>query len=152
MSLDVYLTIDAITLTRQAPGKAFVYTREDGRIVRKEVERKDEAVELPAELFATEDEWQEVYWGNITHNLNRMARAAKLYDCMWRPDENGMETAEDLIGPLTEGLAKLKGDPESFKQFNPENGWGTYEGLVKFVEEYLAACEGHPEATVRASR
>lgn len=94
----------------------------------------------------------EGYWANITHNLNRMASEAGIYEALWRPEEIGITRAEQLIGPLTNGLALLKSDPERFEQFNAPNGWGMYEHLVSFVEEYLNACKDNPDAEVRASR
>jgi hypothetical protein len=36
---------------------------------------------------------RELYWFNITHNLNKMARKAGLYQCLWRPEEIGITTA-----------------------------------------------------------
>lgn len=89
---------------------------------------------------------------NITHNLNKMASEAGLYQAMWRPEELGATKASDLIEPLRAGVAKLAGDPVCFKQFNPENGWGKYEGLLEVAVEYLEACQRFPDATVRASR
>ena len=94
----------------------------------------------------------EVYWRNITHNLNKMADAAGIYAHLWRPDEIQITKAGQLIEPLTAGLALLRSDPERFKAFNPENGWGDYEGLVNFVEEYLAACRETPDADIGISR
>ena len=92
------------------------------------------------------------YSNNITHNLNRMAEEAGLYRAMWRPDENGINKAHQLVETLREGLARLRSDPEHFKKFNPENGWGSYEGLVEFVQSYLAACVEFPDANVRTWR
>lgn len=94
----------------------------------------------------------EVYSANITHNLNVMATHAGIYDCMWRPEENGIKRARDLIPSLRSGLAKLKAEPDHFAQFNASNGWGLYENFVPFVAKYLAACEENPEAFVRVSR
>lgn len=94
----------------------------------------------------------EGYWANITHNLGRMAEAAGIYDCLWNPDEHGITTASQLIGPLTAGLAKLKADPAAYQKYNAANGWGLYEHFVPFVENYLAACEKNPDAIVRVSR
>jgi hypothetical protein len=93
-----------------------------------------------------------IYNANITHNLNRMAKEAGIYEVLWRPEEVGIVKASELIAPLQEGLARLKANPEHFKTFNPENGWGTYEGLVAFVEEYLNACGMNPDAAVRVWR
>lgn len=93
-----------------------------------------------------------VFERNITHNLNRMADEAGIYGVIWRPEENGIETAAQLIEPLRTGMALLKANPDRFKALNPPNGWGRYEGLVTFVEAYLAACIENPDATVEASR
>lgn len=94
----------------------------------------------------------EVYEANITHNLNKMAGEAGIYQHLWRPDEIGVTKARQLIDPLRAGLAKLKADPTHFEQFNATNGWGKYPGLVEFVERYLAACIDNPDAEVRVSR
>lgn len=93
-----------------------------------------------------------VYDANITHNLGAMAREAGVYAAMWRPDENGMVTAADLIAPLEAGLALLEDDPDRFRAMNPPNGWGSYDGLVRFVRRYLTACRENPTATVVVSR
>lgn len=92
------------------------------------------------------------YKANITHNLGKMADAAGIYEHLWRPDEIGVTHAEQLIHPLTVGLAKLRAEPDKFKALNPPNGWGDYDGLVGFVAGYLAACQAHPAATVRVWR
>lgn len=93
-----------------------------------------------------------VYSDNITHNLNKMAEAAGIYDVLWRPDENGIWQAQQLIQPLSIGLAQLVSNPDKFKQFNAPNGWGMYENFVPFVSKYLAACVANPEASVSVSR
>lgn len=98
----------------------------------------------------TKDE--HVYKANITHNLNTMADAAGIYEHLWRPEEVGVKKASDLIGPLSDGLALLKADPEKFEKLNSENGYGLYEDFVPFVEKYLAACKESPDALVRVSR
>jgi hypothetical protein len=94
----------------------------------------------------------DVFSANITHNLNRMAAEAGIYDACWRPEEIGITKAGDLIPLLEKGLADLKSRHEHFEQFNAENGWGCYEHFVPWVEKYLEACRDYPEATVRASR
>jgi hypothetical protein len=92
------------------------------------------------------------YSGNITHNLGKMAGEAGIYKHLWRPEEIGIDRAEQLIRPLTDGLALLKSDPPRFEAFNSPNGWGMYEHFVPFVEEYLRACVERPMAKVRVSR
>ncbi len=93
-----------------------------------------------------------IYDANITHNLGDMARAADIYQQLWRPEEIDITKAIQLVEPLRAGLALLKSDPERFEKFNSPNGWGMYEHFVPFVEKYLAACEENPDADVRASR
>ena len=94
----------------------------------------------------------EIYSDNITHNLNKMAAEAGVYEALWRPDEHGYTHARDIIPILEEGLAKLRANPEHYEQFNPANGWGSYVGLVAFVRDYLNACKENPDATVEVSR
>lgn len=107
---------------------------------------------MSLDVYLTQPMPTEVYWRNITHNLNRMAKEAGIYKHLWRPDEIGVTKAAQLIGPLADGLALLTSDPERFKVFNPPNKWGDYEGLVEFVKEYLAACIANPDADVQVSR
>lgn len=78
-----------------------------------------------------------IYFANITHNLENMAREAGIYMEIWRPDEIGVTKAKQLIEPLRSGLSRLKGDPERFKKLNASNGWGLYEHFVPFVADYL---------------
>lgn len=90
-----------------------------------------------------------VFNTNITHNLIPMAHASGLYVCCWCPEELGIKTAGQLIEPLTEGLKRLKANPELFQQYNPENGWGSYGRFVLWVERYLEACKENPDAKVK---
>lgn len=92
-----------------------------------------------------------LYSGNITHNLNKMAAEAGIYEALWHPELAKLTQASQLIEPLEEGLAKLKAAPEHFTKFNAPNGWGLYEHFVPFVEEVLQACKDYPNATVHTS-
>ena len=100
-------------------------------------------------LYHTEDFRGELYWGNITDNLNSMASAADLYKPLWRPEEIGAIRAADLIPLIEAGLEKLLNlSDEVIADKTPENGWGNYEGLVDFTEEYLEACKEFPNAYI----
>ena len=110
------------------------------------------SIELHVEPCPTCGHCDHSCWWNITHNLSEMASEAGVYKCLWRPDENGIKRAADMVSPLEDGLFDLKNRPEHFKQFNPDNGWGNYDGLVDFVEEVLDACRKYPDATVSAHR
>jgi hypothetical protein len=71
---------------------------------------------------------------------------------MWRPEEIGVEKAEQIIPILEKGLADMKARPSWYKQFDSPNGWGTYEHFVPFVEKYLEACKKYPHASIEVSR
>jgi hypothetical protein len=94
----------------------------------------------------------EVFEQNITHNLNRMAAEAGIYEIVWKPEENNITKAWQLIKPLKKAIAEMKADPARFEKHNAPNGWGLYEHFVPWLEKYLEACEEYPEAKVRASR
>ena len=101
-------------------------------------------IHLPARVIT------DVFSANITHNLNKMADAAGLYQVIWHPEELDFTEAKQLIKPLKVGLELLKSDPDKFRAFNPPNGWGDYVTLVDFVEKYLAACIAWPKAAISA--
>lgn len=107
---------------------------------------------MSLDVYLEEVQPTEIYQGNITHNLNKMAGMAGIYAVVWRPDENDIKEASDLIEPLTQAIARLEADPEKYKALNPPNGWGTYEDLLNFLKKYLQACKDNPMAVVRASR
>lgn len=93
-----------------------------------------------------------VFASNITHNFGRMAYAAGIYDCVWRPDENSITTAAQLIEPLQAGIAKMKAQPEYYRQFDTPNGWGTCDQFLPWLQEYLDACIANPDSPVTVSR
>lgn len=144
MSLDVYL--DYPTDVDRA-GK--IYIRRDGQTV--EISSAEWYAMYPGEDPVTVSDGR-VFSANITHNLNRMASEAGIYDCLWRPDEIGITKARELIDPLEKGLALLRSDPARFEAFNPSNGWGSYKGFVPWVERYLQACVLFPDAKVSVWR
>lgn len=94
---------------------------------------------------------KEVFWANITHNLNKMADKAGLYEFMWGVLESGLDSPKYVAPYLKEGLRKLKANPDYFRQFEGSD-IGAYEYLVAFVEKYIEACEDYPDATIDVSR
>lgn len=150
MSLDVYLVMKGFTKTHDGSG---IFVRENGAT--KEISRAEWDERFPnREPVVLEKQYESdtVYESNITHNLNKMADEAGIYSHLWRPEEIGINKAEQLIEPLKTGLKLLKSDPARFGKLNPSNGWGTYEGLVNFVTAYLDACIRYPQAEVSVSR
>lgn len=95
---------------------------------------------------------ESVFSANITHNLNKMASAAGIYEHLWRPEEIGITQASQLIEPLRAGLIQMVERPTHFEQFNAGNGWGLYENFVPWIAKYLEACIANPSAAVEASR
>jgi hypothetical protein len=150
MSLDVYLYEDATDDDRAR--HLSILIREDGEIT--EISREEWDERFPGQEPVVSDirPIEQVYWRNITHNVGAMAKAAGVYQHLWRPDEIGIVRASQLIEPLQAGLDRLKADPGRFAALNPPNGWGSYGGLIEFIEDYLAACEQHPDARVSVSR
>ena len=90
--------------------------------------------------------------GNITHNLTDMADAAGIYGIVWRPEENDITCAGDIVEKLTSGLDDMKANPKKYEAFNASNGWGLYEHFVPFIQEYLDACRRHPKASIHTWR
>jgi hypothetical protein len=161
MSLDVYLYVEPEQRYRQAIIVAQVRTvltwdsKPDERTDFVEMspdefrESFGDATPPNSEIMNRD---REVYHANITHNLNKMAEAAGIYKALWRPEENGIDYASQLIQTLADGLTKLKADPERFEKFNASNGWGMYHHFVPFVDAYLKACIQHPNARISVWR
>lgn len=150
MSLDVWLTVPEEEAVSEVER---LYIREDGGT--RTISRAEWDARYPGREPLVTRQYHDggrVFEANITHNLNRMADAAGLYEACWRPEEIGATRARDLIAPLREGLAQLRAETERFAQYNPKNGWGSYDGLVSFVTRYLAACEEWPDAEISVSR
>jgi hypothetical protein len=151
MSLDVSLVIDDRI---KRPAGSGIFIRENGKTIEiSEAEwNKRNPGRDPVRFQNLDDETNEVYSANITHNLTRMADEVGIYYALWRPEERGWQHAHSLIKPLEAGLKELKANPNTYKLLNPENGWGDYDGLVEFVENYLAACKQYPNAKIEVSR
>lgn len=96
--------------------------------------------------------YDEVFEINFTHNLVPMAKAAGVYEIIWRPDENNILKTKQIIEQLRIGIDRLKSNPESFKRLNPPNKWGTYDSFLVGLEEYLAVCIKLPDANISVSR
>lgn len=98
------------------------------------------------------DLYARVYESNITHNLGTMAKAAGVYDCLWRSPENGFRLAGQLIDPLRDGISRMEADPKRFKAMDSPNGWGTYKVFLPWLERLLEACIANPDAEIHTDR
>jgi hypothetical protein len=95
---------------------------------------------------------EEVFSANITHNLQKMASVAGIYQHLWDPEKIGVTHAWQLIAPLQEALDDLRSDPTFFQAYDSPNGWGRYENFVPWLERYLRACIEYPNYLVSVSR
>jgi hypothetical protein len=107
---------------------------------------------MSLDVHLEDENGNDLYWRNITHNLNKMAGTAGIYEALWRPEEIGITTAHQLIEPISKGIAFLAMHRHLCEQDNPPNGWGNWQGLYDFCCDYLKACTAHPLAAVRVSR
>lgn len=107
---------------------------------------------MSLDVYLEDQEGRELYWANITHNLNTMAGEAGIYECLWRPDEHGITHARQIIEPLAAGVALLATQKERFEAFNAPNGWGKWENFLPWCAKYLQACRDNPDALVKVSR
>ena len=89
---------------------------------------------------------------NITHNLSKMAKAAGVYEALWKPEDIEAKYAFQIIDLLKEGIKTLKQNPERFKAFNPENGWGTYDVFLKSVKEVWKGSVKNPYSIIKSYR
>ncbi len=42
---------------------------------------------MSLDVHLEDENGNDLYWRNITHNLTTMASTAGLYECLWRPEE-----------------------------------------------------------------
>lgn len=149
MSLDITL-ICSIPVKRMSTG---VFVRREGKTVELTKAEAEEAFPGTS-VEEHEIETNEVWSGNITHNLAEMAVEVgqQFYEALWRPEDLDTKTPLPLLPILRAGIQKLEANPKHFKAFNPDNGWGTYEQLLQFAKDYEDACRLHPTATIEVSR
>lgn len=167
MSLDLYIT-SKTPVRKRGTG---VYVRENGET--RELRTLAEVIDhfpdadvshIQEYVYETDELWH----GNITHNLNKMADQVpignySLYMYLWRPEEINFNyvTTEYLEG-IFKGLVYLRSHKDELLEFqppiDPETGerWGTYEQLVGFCTSLVnTLCEldyNKEEFKIEASR
>lgn len=100
----------------------------------------------------TEGYSETVFAANYTHNIIPIADRAGLYGPVWRPAENGITKAIDLIEPLSAGIAAIRSDPEPYMALEPDNKWGSVTTFLPWLEKLLDACETYPNALIHVNR
>lgn len=98
------------------------------------------------------DDSNELYWANITHNLNKMAMEAGIYDVLWDAEEKGYKYSKDILPILTDGFCKMLKDPKHYKKFDSSNGWGTYDDFIDWIFSYIKALTDYPNGLIRISK
>jgi hypothetical protein len=138
MSLD--LTIySPIPIKKSGTG---VYVRDGG--MNKELSLEEVKAWFPgrdlSDIQTSTYETDELWSGNITHNLGEMASHVNLecgktlYDLLWRPDENGFNiVTKEYRNFIFEALEKLESSRDILESYNPSNGWGSYDALLNFT-------------------
>ena len=147
MSLDIYLVGQSLNKS-----KPQILIRQNGQTVeisREEWDVKCPGVE-PSIVYPNEDSFV-IYSANITHNMCPMAKAANIYDLLWRGPENNIKKAHQLVEPLLNAISLMVREPAKFIELNPSNGWGSYDDFLPWLVKLAAKCAEYPDAEVEVS-
>ena len=147
MSLDLYI-ISKKPIRRTGTG---IYVRENGR--NKELKTKEEVLcyfgedtDVEVKVYETDEVWS----GNMTHNLGKMARRVKgkerdLYTLFWRPTESIV--TKEWVTEVLRCYTYLKEHEDELKPLEEENRiyedngesyiWGTFDLLKEFTESLI---------------
>lgn len=150
MSLDFYLISKDQKVKKEGSG---IFIRENGET--KKITREEWNKRFPDRepvVLNHEEETNEVFYANITHNLGTMAQHLGIYECLWRPDENGYKKAHEIIYPLEQAIALMENSPDFYKQFDAKNSWGTYDQFLPWLKNLLKACEENQDADIEIWR
>lgn len=88
---------------------------------------------------------------HITHNLGKMADKLKVYDCLWRPEENGFNIAAHITPYIQRAIYRIELDPSVYDKYDAVNGWGTCSQFVLWLKDLLKTCLEHPDWTILVS-
>ena len=146
MSLDLYI-ISKTPIKKTGTG---VYIRENGETrelkTKEEVKRYFPGQEVEEKTYETDEVWH----GNLTHNLGRMADKVcsgnrTLYQLLWHPTE--ITVTRGWVSEVFECYQELKNRKDYFQPMEEENRitekngktylWGTYDNMVKFTKSLL---------------
>lgn len=151
MSLDLYVRSDE-PIKVSGTG---IYIRENGQT--RELKTIEEARKYFPDRHITERKYitTDVWHGNITHNLGRMAdrviseKGRSLYQLLWHPKEKYV--TKDWISEVRDCYDKLQSKKDFYKPMEEENRvaenngdsyiWGTYDNLMSFTKSLLDCVE-----------
>ena len=107
---------------------------------------------MSLDIWFNDANGDEIFWGNVTHNLTYMASAVELYNPLWNPNELRIQRAGHLIPFLEFGIFMLEEFKHVLKAFNAQNGWGTWEDLHWLAKSTLSAAKLSPSAKIGISK
>lgn len=84
-----------------------------------------------------------------THNVIPMWKLVGVYEALY---ESHGKMAEEVIAPLTVGVAEMGRRIEECRALNPENGWGDADRALEWLTRWLRHCSEHPKATITVFR
>lgn len=86
--------------------------------------------------------------GNYTSNVSRMWFLALGGKRLGELDNKyGFEAAAEL----TNAIAYMERDQDTFRAMNPDNDWGDYQGALNYLKRIRDACLMHPIAKLSIS-
>ncbi len=141
MGLDLFILKSNVDIQKIRNDIDSLYACAKRRAIDEEIERLEDA-RTDADLASF----------GITHNLNKMAEAAGLYEVLWKPEKIGITLAHQMIAPLEKGIKELAANPQKYKTFDSPNGYGNYDDLLHFCQSTLDCCRQYPNAVIEASR
>lgn len=92
----------------------------------------------------------ELWWRNITHNVNKMADKCGLYKPLWCANE--YESNKDIVEGISSGIKKAIEMRWELEAMNPENGWGSHKDLLLFAYAVRDALIEFPHGIVHISK
>lgn len=104
---------------------------------------------MSLDVYLYDENGEELFWMNTTHNHGPIAREAGVYEAIWEP---GACKASDISERIWIGIMLMAAEPERFKRLDAANGWGSWAHFLPWVCEYCSALRQYPNATVAVSR
>ena len=102
---------------------------------------------MSLDIFLTDTEGDVIFRSTITRESSSLAGATGVYNHLWHADRIGVDTADQMIEPLTQALDILAKRDD---QFIHMNGFVVYTCFCEFIERYLEAATDAPTANVES--
>jgi len=93
---------------------------------------------MSLDFYIIENDEDELFWKNITHNLTPMWHKAEVFDALYNSDG---KRPKEIIETLRTGLLKMQQEPAEYRKLESPNKWGNYQSAVCFLTEVIDACQ-----------